>query len=366
MSTREREADQDAPSVVDVEPGDYPGRDEVREYFASRAAVLDRHEDDIRPGLRMLGERGLLDLGAPNNAGGALPGMVRLVEDVASECLSSGFSLWAHRMVLEYLSSRSDRPAAAAELPGLRAGTRVGVTAMAPAIRQLAGLEPVPVEATRTSDGVRLTGPISWASNLFDDALVVVPARLPEGGGIVAQIRIGDPGVSVNPAPSLLALQSTASSSMKLEDVAVPADAVLSEDLTAFVRSFRPTFLLVQSAFCSGLALAARTAATGRMTGVNAEFEADFADLEGHHDSVRQRLFDYARAPERPGPRQLLQLRLDAARVAGGLTRVEAAVRGGAGYVASSPTGRRQREAAFLPIQAPPEGQLRWELSRSE
>ena len=45
-------------------------------------------------------------------------------------------------------------------------------------------------------------------------------------------------------------------------------------------------------------------------------------------------------------------------------TRIEATVRGGTGYLAASAVSRRLREAAFLPIQAPTEGQLRWELSR--
>ena len=35
-----------------------------------------------------------------------------------------------------------------------------------------------------------------------------------------------------------------------------------------------------------------------------------------------------------------------------------------AGYVASSPTARRLREASFLPVQSPTEGHLRFELSK--
>jgi hypothetical protein len=35
---------------------------------------------------------------------------------------------------------------------------------------------------------------------------------------------------------------------------------------------------------------------------------------------------------------------------------------GGRGYAMSSPTARRAREAAFLPVQSPTEGHLRWVL----
>lgn len=344
---------------------EYAGRAEVLDYFAQRAADVDGQVQDVRPGLRMLGERGLLDLGAPENAGGELPTMLQVVEDVAAGCMSSAFALWAQRMVIEYLHRAESGESGARVLSALRSGEAVGATAMAPAMRHVAGLEPVPVVAVRSGGGVRLDGPIRWASNLFDGAVVVVPARCEDGGGVVVRLRTDTPGVAVNTAPDLLALGSTASSSMRLDGVEVPADAVLSEDLTGFVRSFRPTFLLVQSAFCSGLAGASREQASSRVRGLNEEFAPDLADLEERHDSVRRRLLDHAGAPERAADRDLLRLRLDAARVASDATRLEAAVTGGAGYVAGSATSRRLREAAFLPIQAPTEGQLRWELSRS-
>ncbi|MCA1189441.1 MULTISPECIES: acyl-CoA dehydrogenase family protein [unclassified Saccharopolyspora] len=343
-------------------PADHPGRAEIAEHFADRAAALDRGDADVRPGLRFLGERGLLELGAPG-CGGDLATMLLLVEDVAAGCLSSAFSLWAQRMVVEYVARGPADAAAARELDGLRTGSRIGVTAMAPAMKHVAGIEPVPVLAERTGTGVRLTGPIRWASNLFDDALVVVPARFADGGGLIAVLRVGDPGVTVHSAPELLALGATGSSSVALTEVDVPAADVLSTDLTGFVRAVRPTFLLVQSAFCAGLAGASRRQAATALDGLNAEFRPDFDELAAAHDSVRSRLFEFARVPQRPA--DLLRLRLDAARTAGAASRLEAAVTGGRGYAATSPTSRRLREAAFLPIQAPTEGQLRWELSRS-
>jgi hypothetical protein len=112
---------------------------------------------------------------------GGLAPVVTVVEHIAGECLSSAFSLWAHRMVWEYLTAgdrddgQDDRRDTAALGRELAAGRSVGSTAMAPALRDVAGLEPVPVRARRTSAGLVLSGPIRWASNLFDDAVVVLP-----------------------------------------------------------------------------------------------------------------------------------------------------------------------------------------------
>ncbi|WP_243788524.1 acyl-CoA dehydrogenase family protein [Saccharopolyspora gloriosae] len=346
-------------------PTGYPDRAAVAEFFTARAGDLDQGGCDVRPGLGFLGERGLLGLGAPDNADDELATMLLVVEDVAASCMSSGFSLWAQRMVIEYLERGRAGAGPDREPAALRSGSRIGVTAMAPAMKHVAGLEPVPVIAERTDGGVRLNGPIRWASNLFEDALVVVPARFADGGGLIAVLRVDDPGVTVRSAPELLALGGTRSSSATLTQVEVPAGNVLSEDLTGFVRSVRPTFLLVQSAFCAGLAGASRRCSAELLDGLNAEFREDFDELASRHDSVRARLFDFARAPHRPSPADLLRLRLDAARVAGTATKLESTLIGGRGYVATSATSRRLREAAFLPIQAPTEGQLRWELSRS-
>jgi len=64
--------------------------------------------------------------------------------------------------------------------------------------------------------------------------------------------------------------------------------------------------------------------------------------------------------------RELLSLRSRWSELATTAVRLELAATGGRGYLATSGTARRVREAAFLPIQAPTEVLLRWLLSRSE
>ena len=63
--------------------------------------------------------------------------------------------------------------------------------------------------------------------------------------------------------------------------------------------------------------------------------------------------------------REIVGARLENAQLATAAVALEAKVAGGRGYVRTCATARRLREAAFLPVQAPTEGQLRWELSRS-
>jgi hypothetical protein len=56
--------------------------------------------------------------------------------------------------------------------------------------------------------------------------------------------------------------------------------------------------------------------------------------------------------------------RIDTATAAVAATRLEFSLAGATGYSPSSATNRRFREAAFLPILSPSEGQLRRELQQ--
>jgi alkylation response protein AidB-like acyl-CoA dehydrogenase len=328
--------------------------------FAATAPDLDSGVGDVRDGLRWLADVQLL-----SRATDSLPDAIELVERIAGECLSSAFSLWAHLMVLEYLRQADQGEGHAEVTEALATGRLIGATAMAPALRDVAGLEPVPVLARAERDGLRLDGPIRWASNLFDDAMLVLPVRFETGDRrAVVRLRRSASGVGAARRPELLALNGTASGSLVLEDVAVAPDAVLSHDLAGFVARIRPAFLIVQSAFCVGLAHRSAREAGAWLGGPNVELAVDVRQLTERVTGVRDQLRAAAADPDAMGKAGLLRVRLDAAGVAADATRLEATVRGGAGYVAGSPVSRRLREGAFLPIQAPTEGQLRWELSR--
>lgn len=333
----------------------------VREFVRDRAAALDRCDTDTRQDIARLGQLGLLDLGFD----GSLAPMVSVIEDVAAESLSAGFTVWAHRMTLEYID-RAPESVRRRLRDRLASGVAVGATAMAAGLKFVAGLGEVPVVASRVDGGLELTGPIRWASNLFDDSVIVVPARSDDGETFVAVVDSTAEGVTIAPAPTLLALNATASTSLTLDHVRVEQDSIVSTDLHGFVTGIRPTFLLLQTAFCSGISGTAVAESAELLSGLGAEFAESHADASDALTHLRDRLYSYALDPGAVSMRDLIRLRLDGADLAMTATRLEVTLRGGAGYAHSSATNRRFREAAFLPVQSPSEGQLRWELTRSE
>ncbi|WP_432535613.1 acyl-CoA dehydrogenase family protein [Kineococcus arenarius] len=335
---------------------------QAHEHFAATAAAVDAGTQDVREGLRWLGDRGLLrPVGDPATRVGRA---VRLLRAVAAASLADAFVAWSQTMVVEYLTCCPPEPELVDVLADLGAGVLPGATALAPAIADVGGGAPVPVVAERTADGWTFTGPIRWASNLFPDAVVVVPARARDGGRLVAVLRLGAPGVHVAPAAPLSALNATGTSSIELDSTPVTAGAVLTRDLPAFLSLCRPTMLLTQAALALGVADGALTSTAEAVAGarsgpVAVALGEDHHALEAHRDAVAEELVALAARLDAAEPAACALARIDALHLVARAVELEGLARGGTGFQASSASSRRRREAAFLPLQAPTLLQLR-------
>ncbi len=326
---------------------------------AGRVSASARHAE--------LAALGALDLGIEDllaGRGSDIREQATVISAIAAECVATAFSVWAHRMVVDYFARGHRSAESEAVFADLRAGGVLGSTAMAAGLKSLAGIGDVEIRAVPYAGGWRLDGPVAWASNLVPGAIVVLPARTDDGRTVVGWVRVGDPGVTVRHITGLLALDATASGSLRLVDAEVSHQRVLSTDLPSYAAGFRPTFLVLQSAFIAGLmARSLREAEAALDRGENAVFAGDVTDLGREVDAWMTRWRTAAADTSAAPLRELLELRLAAAALASRATRIEATLAGGRGYVTTSGASRRFREAAFLPVQSPSEGHLRWELS---
>jgi len=315
---------------------------------------------DTRGLLGELAADGALDLGLPGSSG-TYTDQARVLAELAGVCMTSAFSAWAHRMTTEYLVVfGGDHLAGLAD--EVRRAVRPGSTALAGTFRAAAGVADMPVRV----DAQGASGFISWASNLYDNTVVVTGAAFATEHRLIAFDLAAD-GVELQAVNGLLALDATHSGAIRLNDVPVSIRRVLESPFAGFIAAVRPTFLILQSAFALGLASASLDAigepqglAQALVPQVDAA-RGDLATLVATLDGATAQLD----RGERPVLRSMLQLRLDAAHLATRATQLELAVRGGAGYSALSATARRVREALFLPVQSPTEVQLQWELQQT-
>lgn len=348
---------------------------ELLQRVGESAAAVDAGEAHPREVFPALAAAGLIDLGAPANTGGRLLEQAAVIEALAERSLSTAFALWGHRMSVEYLAAAGGAHASEL-LEQLRSGEVPGVSGMASAFKTYAGAGSLDLTVERSEDGaLSLSGRLPWASNLYPDAVVVSaaygPADDPDAGGerkkLVVTFRLADEGVAVGRDLNLLALQGTASTSVKVQDVALAPEQILTEDFEDFMGRCRPTFAVLQSSFCLGLATASFRQARANLPGLNEVFLEDLRQLGDDLGAAKERLAGFASrvgGGNPPARRDVLALRLEAGRLATALATLEVKTAGGKGYIADSEPNRRFREATFIPVQSPSEAQLRWELAR--
>ncbi|MGK0722534.1 hypothetical protein [Leucobacter sp. W1478] len=348
---------------------------------ASTAAEADRTGAPAMTGLQRFGALGALRLDM-NAEPFALGTYARLLEAVAAECLSSAFSLWAHRMVVEYLRAAGGFDDLLEEL---LSGERAGSIAMATAMQELAGMGSIPTLAAPEGDGYRVTGRIAWASNIAPGTVIVFPARVvapraagatfsgaerggyaPEedsGARVILCAIVGDAGLKTAPVSDLLALGATRSSMLEFDNLRVDPSRVVATSLDA-CRTRRSTHLTLQSAFCLGIAGRCLTEAAGFLAGPGGILAAHHARLVAQHAQLTETLHTVAADLQLPTPQAITLLRYESARLAHAAARHESTLVGGRGYVTTSATNRRLREASFLPVQSPSEIQLLQELEQ--
>ncbi len=343
----------------------------VVEWFAARAAAVDGGQIPAHEGVRRAAQEGWLGFGIPVELGGRgrdLEPMVEVIALAARSCFASAFSLWSQRMLAAYLAASDSEFLRREILPAVLRGARFGSTGLANAMRHAAGLESLALRVRRQGREFVLTGRLPWASNLVPGSFIVaVAAADGDGQGIFLAVPAETLGLVREADFSLLALDATSTTALQFTDARVPDQWLLSDEFRTFVGRIRPDFLLLQCGFCWGLAEAALLAAGSARDRLAREV------LGGELEAARRSLVDLAQRIRQLSRtqqwtsialRSLLQARLDIATLSVQATSLELAVTGGAAYRKDSPTARRLREAAFLPIQAPTVAQLRWELAR--
>lgn len=350
--------------------------DELLGWVTANAPDFDSGEIETSEALARFAEADLVDLGAPFNNNGDLIAQAATLDVLARCSFSAAFALWGHRMVIEFFEL-ADGPLANATLPKLRDGLTPGASAMAPGYKALAADGDLNLHITRDAHGeLHLSGRIGWASNLHRNAIAVAPAYGPDTdlniggvqGGVIVTFPLDSPGVHIGPSLDLLAMRGTASTHVTLDRVKIHEHQILSDDFEPFLQRSRPTLSILQASLCIGLATASYQQTVQNVSGFNTEFVGAVHEQGRKLIATKRQLTDLATrvgTATPPDPPEILAARLSAGQVATQLTSLELKTSGGRGFITTSATNRRYREATFIPLQAPSEAQLLWELARA-
>lgn len=321
--------------------------------------------------LPRLSESGVFGAGVPEaegGRGGDVTDAVEAVAAVSERSLAAGFVLWGHRSYIEYLLQSPNEALRAALLPDLLAGRVAGATGLSNAMKFLAGLERLQVNARPEGEGYVLDGKLPWVSNLRVHGFHVAAAvsRANDEGAFVASLAHDDPGVRRSPDLDLMGLRATSTAALDIDHARIDAGRIIHPDAGAWLPAARPAFLGLQCGMSIGLARCALNEARGCLgpgRGALAEPIADLAEaLDGLERELREGLRSGAFHSR---PAALFRIRIALADVVAQAVGLELQGSGGKAYLSApgAAFGRRWREAAFIPVITPSLLQLKTALA---
>ncbi|BCA52992.1 hypothetical protein W02_01320 [Nitrospira sp. KM1] len=344
--------------------------DRLRTFLAQRA---DGMNDGTVPGeqaIHAIAQEEWLGLGVParlGGSGGPLLGAIESIAAVSEYCLTSGFLLWCHRMLIEYLAHSENPWLHEQVLPRLLTADLHGATGLSNAVKHLAGIEPLRVEAELRAENVTINGSLAWVSNLAPGGFAVaVAARTGGDRWAVIAVPSSGKGVEAGKELPLFGLGSSLTAPIRFDRVSLPATWLIHEDGETFLRRIRARFVLLQIGLSLGLArrsLSEASSAGRDLTqGLAKRADTIAATLRRFEEAVRE--YGCAESLDPEELPHVFELRIALANLAIEAVWFELQAKGGRAYLKGCGTGRRLREAAFLPIVSPTCVQLEEELNR--
>ncbi|MGI0484031.1 acyl-CoA dehydrogenase [Pantanalinema rosaneae CENA516] len=323
--------------------------------------------------LAQLAASGYLGLGVATSLGGVggqLWDVVQGIAMVSEQCLTSGFVFWCQRTLIEYVVASDNSWLQAEILPLVLRAEWSGVTGLSNAMKHLAGIEQLRIQASLNADTVQLNGFLPWVSNLQPDKFVVaIAAQTVNGQSLVVAVPASAKGLTRGEDLQLLGLQASWTSTLQFDSVQLPHEWIISDHATTFLPKIRPAFLLMQCGLAWGIARRSLQE-TGQSLNPNNEValssrwqinSTQLRHLETELQSLSTtNITDFGIAQIR----QLFELRVTLTRLAVEVVQLELEAKGGAAYLKPSGTARRLREVSFLPVLTPSLVQLETELHR--
>ncbi|CAM5204053.1 hypothetical protein CDEF62S_03213 [Castellaniella defragrans] len=342
--------------------------------------ALAPHTDAIDHGLypedflRALGRLGGFGAALPTSEGGLglnLAAQVDLIARVAITCGSTAFLVWCQAACAWYLHQTENIAARDRYLKPVAQGSILAGTGMSNAVKHLAGIERINLRGRREGDGYLVNGALPWVSNLGAGHLLIVAAELDEGGYVMFVVPPDATALTLRPCPAFSGMEGTGTLNVRLKNAYIPPEDLLAgpESFDAYLQRIKPGFLLTQAGMGLGLvqaSVAAIQASNQRLAHVNRYLDDQGDTLENNLEALHAETMRLAQLDQAALPLDVLRVRARASELSLRATQSAALHTGAAGYLLSSSSQRRLREALFVAIVTPALKHLRKEIDGLE
>jgi len=317
--------------------------------------------------MRQVGALGGFKQGTPTASGGTGRGIgwtIRVVEEIAKECLSTGFITWCQTVCAWYIQNGESQYLKEQVLPKIITGEILAGTGLSNPMKHFAGIENIRITAQRCQDGYILNGGIPWVSNIKSEHYFAVVARCIEDESYIMAVVPGNlPGLSLGSGGHFIALEGSSTLSCKFRNAFVPSHYILASPCSEFIANIRSGFILTQTGF--GLGLVSSCVELMKRTNdakghVNCFLDDQAENIE--NDLHRAQHYVYALADELGCGEQVvrsdiikdvIQARIIASELSLRAAQALMLHAGASGYLLHSIYERKLRESYFVAIVTP-------------
>jgi len=347
----------------------------AEQHLAPHATAIDTEARYPAAALRALGTAGAFAAALPASQGGQgldLAAQAAVIDAISAVCGCTGFLAWSQAAAAATVAFGDNPALQQTLLPELADGRLPAGNGLSNALRHLAGLETLRLNARRSGEGYLVSGALPWISNIAPGHVFISAAALEDGGLLLFLVRGDADGLALEACPPLAGLNGSLTHTCRLADVYVPAADVVAgpETSTALLLRLRGWLALSQTGLGLGIVdgcLHDIREAGHTQAELNRHLPEQEDTLAAALHSARERTRRLAAQFDDPAAyADVLRLRARTAELA--LRAATAALlhAGSRGYLLRHPAQRRLREAGFFAIVTPALKQLHKELSQLE
>ncbi len=207
--------------------------------------------------MQQVGMLGAFKQGTPTEFGGTGKGIrctIQVMEEVAKECLSTGFITWCQTVCAWYIQNGESAYLKEQVLPKVITGEILAGTGLSNPMKHFAGIEKIHITANRCANGYILNGAIPWVSNVNVDHYFAVVARIVEEDAYLMAVVPGSlAGLTLGNGGHFIALEGSSTYSCAFKNAFIPTDYILASPCKEFIPKIQPGFVLTQTGFGLGL-----------------------------------------------------------------------------------------------------------------
>lgn len=271
-----------------------------------------------------------------------------LQEKVAAASLATALVLSQRDTAIALIAASENEELKRDLLPRMASNKTFATIGIAQLTTSRQGREPA-VRAAADGDGFVLDGTIPWSTGAGEADYIITGAALPDGRQILAAVPVQSPGVDPRPPMPLVAMRSSRTAAVDLENVRLTPWHLLAGPVENVLAGRAKPVPLNQSYLATGHVRAALELIAAHDS--EAAREA-FASLAAQLEKVRSRVLEFEESAEEPqaGP----ELRAASAELALCAANAAVALFKGGALLENHPAQRLAREAMFLLVWSCP------------